>query len=210
MNQKQTFSIIVILLAFATAIYFEPKMPSEMASHWNWQGVADGYMNKDWALFFFPFLMTAITLLLYFVPKMDPQKKNIEKFHDSYDSFILVFNIFFLYIYSMTIVWSMGFEMNMNAVLMPGFAFLFYFCGDLIKNAKLNYSIGIRLPWTLANETVWNKTHALGGKLFKLTASITLLGVFFSQYAVWFLFIPLIISIVYLSFYSYLEYQKVK
>jgi uncharacterized membrane protein len=200
----------MILLAFATAIYFEPLMPLKMASHWNWQGNVDGYMGKDFALFFFPFLMVAINLLFYFIPKIDPQKKNIEKFWNAYDIFILVFNIFMLYIYSITIVWNMGFEVNMNAVMMPGMAVLFYACGDLIKNAKMNYTIGIRLPWTLANETVWNKTHKLGEKLFKITALITFLGVFFSQYAAWFLFVPLTFSIIFLFVYSYLIYQKVK
>lgn len=185
-------------------------MPTKMASHWNWQGNVDGYMNKNLALFFFPFLMIFVNILFYFIPKIDPQKKNIEKFYDSYDNFILAFNIFFLYLYSITIAWNRGFNMNMNVVLMPGFAFLFYFCGDLLKNAKMNYTIGIRLPWTLANETVWDKTHKLGEKLFKLIALSTLLGVFFSQYAIWFMFVPLIISIVYLFIYSYLEYQKIK
>ena len=210
MNQKQILSVAMVLLAFATAIYFEPLMPSKMASHWNWQGNVDGYMNKGFALFFFPFLMIALNFLFYFIPKIDPQKKNIEKFWNSYDSFILIFNIFMFYIYSITIIWNMGFNVNMNAVLMPAMAVLFYACGDLMKNSKMNYSIGIKLPWTLANEGVWDKTHKLGEKLFKLTALITFLGVFFSQYAMWFLFIPLMISIVYLFVYSYLEYQKVK
>lgn len=210
MNQKQMLSVIMVLLAFATAIYFEPLMPSKMASHWDWQGNVNGHMGKDFALFFFPFLMVALNFLFYFIPKIDPQKKNIEKFWNSYDSFILVFNIFMFYIYSITIIWNMGFKVNMNIVMMPALAVLFYACGDLIKNAKMNYSIGIRLPWTLASETVWNKTHKVGERLFKLTALITLLGVFFSNYAVWFFFVPLIISIIYILIYSYLEYQKVK
>jgi uncharacterized membrane protein len=210
MNQKQMLSVIMILLAFATAIYFEPLMPQQMASHWNWQGSADGYAGKVFALFFFPFLMVILNLLFRFIPNIDPQKKNIEKFWESYDSFILVFNIFMLYLYSVTIIWNMGFKMNMNTVLMPAFAVLFYSCGELIKNVKMNYTIGIKLPWTLANETVWDKTHKVGEKLFKLTALFTFLGAFFSQYAVWFLFIPLTISMIYLFIYSYLEYQKVK
>lgn len=210
MNQKQILNVILILAAFFTAIYFQPLMPAKMASHWDWQGNVDGYMNKDWALFFFPFLMVILNLLFYFIPKIDPRKENIEKFWGSYDAFIVVFNIFMLYLYSMTIVWNMGINVNMNAALMPAFALLFYFAGDLIKNAKMNYTIGIRLPWTLANETVWNKTHKVGEKLFKLTALFTFLGAFFSQYAFWFLFVPLIASVVYLFVYSYLEYQKVK
>jgi uncharacterized membrane protein len=210
MKKRQILSIITILLAFATAIYFEPLMPAKMASHWNFQGEADGYMNKAWALFFLPFLMIIFNLLFRFIPKIDPEKKNIDKFWDSYDSFILVFNIFFLYIYSMTIIWNTGLAINMNAVLMPAFALLFYSCGNLIKNAKRNYTIGIKLPWTLASDVVWDKTHKVGEKLFKLTALFTLLGAFFSQYAFFFMFIPLTISIVYLFIYSYLEFQKVK
>jgi uncharacterized membrane protein len=210
MKKRQILSIITILLAFATAIYFEPLMPAKMASHWNFQGEADGYMNKAWALFFLPFLMIIFNLLFRFIPKIDPEKKNIDKFWDSYDSFILVFNIFFLYIYSMTIIWNTGFAINTNAVLMPAFALLFYSCGNLIKNAKRNYTIGIKLPWTLASDVVWDKTHKVGEKLFKLTALFTLLGAFFSQYAFFFMFIPLTISIVYLFIYSYLEFQKVK
>lgn len=210
MKQGKNLSVIVILLAFAMAIYFEPLMPTRMASHWNWQGNADGYMSKGWALFFFPFLMVFLNFLLYFIPKIDPQKENIEKFRNSYNNFILAFNVFFLYIYSLTIVWNMNISIDMNSVLMPGLALLFYSCGDLMKNAKLNYTIGIKLPWTLANETVWDKTHKMGEKLFKLTALITLLGFFFSQYAMFFMFIPLAVSIIYLFIYSYLEYQKVK
>ncbi len=210
MNKRKILSLIIVLLAFGIAIYFQPLMPAKMASHWNWQGNVDGYMNKNWALFFLPFLMIALNILFYYIPKIDPQKKNIEKFYNSYENFILSFNIFFLYLYSITIAWNAGISMNMNAVLMPGFAFLFYFCGDLIKNAKMNYTIGIKLPWTLASETVWDKTHKVGEKLFKLTALSTLLGVFFSQYAIWFMFVPLIASVVYLFIYSYLEYQKIK
>jgi uncharacterized membrane protein len=210
MNQRRTLSIIVILLTVATAIYFEPLMPLKMGSHWNSQGLVDGYMNRDWALFFFPVLMIFLNLLLNFVPKIDPQKKNIEKFWNSYDTFILIFNIFIFYIYTMTIIWNMGFKMNMNPVLMPALAVLFYACGDLIKNAKRNYTIGIRLPWTLANEVVWDKTHAVGSKLFKVTAVITFIGAFFSQYSMWLLLAPLTVSIAYLVIYSYLEYQKVK
>jgi uncharacterized membrane protein len=210
MNKKQILSIIIVLLAFATAIYFEPLMPAKMASHWNGQGMADGYTSKAMALFFFPFFMVVLNLILRFVPRIDPQKENIEKFWNSYDSFILVFNIFMLYLYSVTIVWNMGFKMNMNSVLMPAMAVLFYFCGDLIKNTKRNYTIGIKLPWTLANDKVWDKTNIVGERLFKLTALFTLIGAFFNQYSMWFMLIPLAFSIIYIFIYSYREYQKVK
>lgn len=211
MNTKRLFSIVILLFAFITAIYFYPTaLPEKMASHWNINGEVDGYISKFWGLFLMPFLMIVFTVLFFFIPKIDPEKKNIDKFYDEFDKFIVVFNLFMLYVYILTILWNIGYSINMTASLMPAFAVLFYYCGSLIGKAKRNYSIGIKLPWTLADDGVWEKTHKIGEKLFKLTALFVLLGTFFTQYAFALMFIPLIASMAYLFIYSYLEYQKVK
>jgi uncharacterized membrane protein len=98
----------------------------------------------------------------------------------------------------------------MTAAIMPAFAVLFWFCGSLIGKAKRNYTIGIRFPWTLASDVVWDKTHKVGEKLFKLVALLAFLATFFVNYAFWLLFVPLIASVIFLFIYSYLEYRKVK
>jgi uncharacterized membrane protein len=185
-------------------------MPEQVASHWNTQGEVDGYMSRFWGLFLMPVIMVVFTILLFVIPKIDPEKKNIEKFYNEFDKFIIVFNLFMFYVYVLTILWNIGYSINMTASLMPAFAVLFWFSGNLIGKAKRNYTIGIRVPWTLANDTVWDKTHKIGEKLFKFVALTTLLGTFFTEYAFWLLFVPLISSVVYLFIYSYLEYQKVK
>lgn len=210
MNTAKTLSIIVILLAFATAWYFYPLLPDQVASHWNTQGQVDGYMSKFWGLFLMPILMVIFTILFFVIPNIDPEKKNIEKFWGEFDKFIIVFNLFMLYVYILTILWNIGYGMNMTAALMPAFAILFWFCGSLIGKAKRNYTIGIRVPWTLASDAVWDKTHRLGEKLFKLVALTTLLGAFLVDYAFWLLFVPLFASVIFLIIYSYLEYRKEK
>jgi len=199
------------MFALATAIYFYPTpLPNMMASHWNINGEVDGYVSKFWGLFLMPFLMVVLTALFFFVPKIDPEKKNIEKFYEEFDKFIVVFNLFMLYLYMLTIFFNIGYSINMTASLMPAFAVLFYFCGSLIGKAKRNYTVGIKFPWTLADDGVWDKTHKMGEKLFKLSALFILLGTFFNQYAFALMFIPLIASVIYLFIYSYFEYQKVK
>jgi uncharacterized membrane protein len=210
MKNSKLLTIVIILFALGTAIYFYPLFPEQLASHWNMQGMVDGYMGKFWGLFLVPLLMVVFTFFFYLIPKIDPEKKNIEKFKGTFESFILIFNLFMLYVYVLTILWNIGYSINMTSSLMPAFALLFYFMGYMMGKVKRNYMIGIRLPWTLASDVVWDKTHKLGEKLFKLTGIITLLGTFFSQYAFCFLFFPIIISIIYLFIYSYFEYQKVK
>jgi len=85
---------------------------------------------------------------------------------------------------------------------------LFYYCGILVENAKRNWSIGIRTPWTLSSEKIWEKTHRVGGKLFKIAGVIALLGIFFQRYTLFFILVPSIIVAVYAVAFSYFEYLK--
>ena len=82
--------------------------------------------------------------------------------------------------------------------------------GVLTENAKRNWTIGIRTPWTLSNETVWNKTHKIGGKLFKIVAIISLSGLFLQKYAIFLIIVPVISVAIYTIIYSYVEYRKQK
>jgi uncharacterized membrane protein len=92
--------------------------------------------------------------------------------------------------------------------MVPAFSVLFYYAGVLTENAKQNWFIGIRTPWTLSSEAVWNKTHKLGGKLFKLAALIGLLGLLVPDYAIWMVIIPVLLVAAYTMVYSYVEFQK--
>ena len=118
--------------------------------------------------------------------------------------------IFLLYIYLLTILWNLGLWFNMVQLLAPALGVLFYFCGVLIGKAKRNWFIGIRTPWTLSNEKVWDKTHLIGGRLFKAAGLVALLGVLFQNYAILFVLIPVILVSLFTIVYSYFAYQKEK
>jgi uncharacterized membrane protein len=96
----------------------------------------------------------------------------------------------------------------MITFLSPAFAILFYYTGILIENAKRNWFIGIRTPWTMSSDKVWDKTHKVGGKLYKIAGVVTLLAIFFETYAIYIIVVPLIMVSIYTVVYSYFEYQK--
>ncbi|MDD2696999.1 MAG: SdpI family protein [Candidatus Pacebacteria bacterium] len=211
MTRKIKITILLIILAsFGVAFYFYPKMPDTMASHWNAKGQVDGYMSKYWGLFLMPFISLLMALLLVLIPKIDPLKENIVKFRKYFDTFVVLILLFLLYIYSLTIVWNLGKTFNMTYAMLPAFAVLFYYAGVLVEKAKRNWFVGIRTPWTLTNEEVWDKTHRMGGKLFKISAVISLFGLLSYEYAFWFVLVPIILMTVYLFIYSYFEFQKIK
>jgi uncharacterized membrane protein len=210
MRRSYIAVLVIIAVSFAMAIYLYPEMPEEMASHWNVKGDVDGYLPKFWGLFLMPFLLAGLFLLFVAIPKIDPLKSNIEKFRRHFDVFIVLIILFLFYIYMLTVFWALGVLFDMIQALVPAFAVLFFYVGVLVENAKRNWFIGIRTPWTLSSESVWNKTHKLGGKLFKIAAVVTLLGFFFRDFAIWFILIPVFAVAIYLVAYSYFEYGKLE
>ena len=210
MSRKKIIALVIVIASFILAALVYPLMPSKVASHWNAQGEVDGYMSKSWGLFLMPAFSLAIFLLFLILPKIDPLKKNYQKFKAHYEGFILVIIGFFFYLYIITLMWNANMKFSINQMLVPAFAILFYYSGVLMEKAKRNWFVGIRTPWTLSSKAVWDKTHRIGGQLFKLSAVVVLLGLLSDKLLVYIVVIPIAGSSIFLIAYSYFEYQKVK
>jgi uncharacterized membrane protein len=208
MRKSEFFIIGLIIISFAICVYFYNQFPEKIASHWNAQGQVNGYMSRFWGLFLMPIISVGMFILFLFIPKIDPLKKNIQQFRKYFDNFIVLIFLFLFYIFILTIVWNLGMTFNMIQFMIPAFVLLFYYSGVLIKNSKRNWFIGIRTPWTLSNDRVWKKTHDIGGKLFKISAVISILGLVFEKYAIFFVLVPIILTTIYVYVYSYFEFHR--
>jgi len=200
--------ILLLLIGFAMSIAFYNQLPEEIITHWNVAGEPNGYMSKEVGLFLLPVIGLIITAVLLAIPLIDPLKKNIQEFIKYYNLFILIILGFFLYIHAITILANLGYNINIGQLLSPAIGILFFFVGVLIGHVKKNYTIGIRTPWTLASEKVWDSTHDKGKTLFKASGVICFFGLVIPDYAFWFIIIPIIVSVTYLFIYSYLEFRN--
>jgi uncharacterized membrane protein len=204
----QILIIGLILVSFLIGAYLYPYMPEKMASHWDANGSVDGYMPKLWCLFLLPVISAILFLVYMLIPKIDPLKGNIEKFRGHFDVFILLLFVFLFYVHMLTMLWNLSYRFNIIQLLAPAFGLIIYYAGIMMENAKQNWFIGVRTPWTLSSEVVWDKTNKLAGKLFKVAGVLAAMGLIFPKYAIFLILVPVILAAVYPIIYSYQKYQQ--
>jgi uncharacterized membrane protein len=203
-----TFVLIALQVVFSAAVY--NQLPVQMASHWGVNDQVNGTISRFWGAFLMPLISLGLLGLFLLIPGIDPHKANIAQFRGAFNLFIVLMTAFLTYVHGLTLAWNLGFTgFQMTTALLPAMGLLFIFVGYLLAKAKRNFFIGIRTPWTLSSDTVWNKTHALGSKLFIASGIITFIGAFFGgMTAFLFLFIPLMGSALFLIVYSYFLYRQ--
>jgi len=211
MSTKTTLiiSVVLVLIATISGILLWNQMPEQVASHWGTNDQVNGYMPRFWGVFLMPIITTLMLTLFLVIPSIDPLKANIQQFHESFNTFIALIIAFMVYIHVLTLVWNTGYtNFRMSSAMLPAMGLLFIFTGRLVSQAKRNYFIGIRTPWTLSSDTVWNETHRLGGKLFVGAGVLSLMGAFFPRYAIWFVMLPVMGASLFTVVYSYILFQR--
>lgn len=146
--------------------------------------------------------------LFLVIPNIDPLKKNIAKFRKEYNGFVIVFSIFLVYVQILTLVWNTGNQFNMSSFVLPAMGLFIFYAGVLIGNARRNYFVGIRTPWTLQDERVWDETHKIGAKIFKVCGLLALSGILFPDQIVWIFILPIGAGTIFLIVYSYVLYRR--
>ena len=212
MTTRTTTLIVLFLIAVAAlaGLVLWNQFPEQMASHWNQNDQVDGYMSKFWGVFMMPLFSLGLLLLFLVIPQIDPLKANIAQFRGVFNLFIMFIIGFMLYIHALTLAWNLGYTaFNMSQAMLPAMGLLFFLVGLMLRQAKRNWFIGIRTPWTLSSDTVWDKTHQLGSILFMAAGVLALVGGFLGgMLAFWFFFVPVMGSTLFLLIYSYVLYQR--
>ncbi|HJR81444.1 MAG TPA: SdpI family protein [Anaerolineales bacterium] len=212
MSTRTTTIVVLTLIVAATlaGLLLWNRLPDQMASHWNINDQVDGYMPKFWGVFMVPLITVGMFFLFLIIPSIDPLKANIAQFRKAFNLFIALIVGFMLYIYGLTLVWSLGYnDFRMSGAMLPAIGLLFIFIGFMMRQAKRNFFIGIRTPWTLSSDTVWNETHRVGAVLFMISGALAFIGGFFGGItSFWMMFVPLVGSTIFLLIYSYLLYRR--
>jgi uncharacterized membrane protein len=203
-------SLLVMVMALALSLAVYGRLPAAKASHRNANDQVNGSISRFWGAFLMPLLGLALLCLFMIIPLIDPLRANIGRFRSFFNVFILAIMIFLLYIHVLTILWNLGMQgFRMSEALLPAVGLLFVLAGLMMRRARRNFFIGIRTPWTLSSDEVWDRTHRVGGALFIASGILAMLGAFFpGPAAYWLVLAPVLASSVFAVVYSYVLWRR--
>ncbi len=208
-TKKEILPIVLIILAFVVGLLSYSSLPETIPSHWNAQGEIDAWSSRNFGVFFLPSITLGIYLLITLIPLIDPLKKNYSKFAIPYFWFRTLFILFFVLLYFYTLWAALETKLNINFFIIPAFSVLFTLIGIFLPKVKKNYFVGIKTPWTIHSEEVWDKTHQFGGKCFIVGGILAIFSLLFPQY-----FLSIFIAVILLTaltpiIYSYFIFRKI-
>ena len=207
--KSELWSIIVLIIAAVSSVYFYLNFPEKVASHWNFQGQVDGYSSRGFGAFFFVGLLVFIYVLFLVLPYFDPKKERYAEFAKVYGLFRNLILTVMAIIYLMTGVYNLGYPINMGITTAFIIGLMMIAIGNYMGKIKKNWFLGIRTPWTLSSEDVWNKTHRVGGWLFMLFGACIIIAPWLPETIGTAIFIGGAVVMVLGTFvYSYLLYRQ--
>ena len=195
---------IIILLPILAGIGLWNQLPDPMPSHWNAAGEVDGWSSKPFTVFGLPLILLAAQWLCTLGTGADPKKKN----HSDKMIHLVLWIIPVLSVVMHTFVYliALGYGVRMEVVMPVFMGLIFAIIGNYLPKCKQNYTIGIKIPWTLNNEENWNKTHRFAGWLWTFCGLAIMLTGFFGGFWV---FLPITLLMVIAPFvYSYMLHRK--
>jgi len=208
--KKDWVILILIVLGFALGVYFYPSLPDRVPVHWNLKGQVNGYGSKFFGAFGLASINLGMYLLFIVLPYIDPKRKNYESFQSTYQYLKYLLILFLLGLEVTTLLIATGVVVNKPVFIQIMVSLLFILLGNVMGRFKHNYFVGIKTPWTLANEEVWRKTHRMAAPLWVIGGIINILlavtGLNFNGIG----FIIIMVTIVIVPIvYSYIIYQKI-
>jgi uncharacterized membrane protein len=154
-----------------------PQLPAVVPLHRDAHGNVNGWGPK-WSLFLTgPGLMALFVLLFSALPWLSPKKFEVDSFRATYLYIMMALVALLAYIHLLVLGAALGVALDMTRAIMGGVCLLIALMGNVLGKVRRNFYIGVRTPWTIANEQVWNATHRFAAKTFFVGGVVGLLAV---------------------------------
>jgi uncharacterized membrane protein len=199
--------LLMFIISFIICLGFYNELPQELPTHFNINNEADSFASKNMALFGINAFMVLVYLLCYMITNRDPKRYN--QGDKALNVVLIIIPAISILTTSLVISYGLGNRPSIDFWISGVISIMFILIGNYLPKTKRNYTIGIKLPWTLASDYVWEKTHRMAGYLWILGGLLSLISLFIFKNYVSVIFPTIILVIVIVPIiYSYLIYKK--
>jgi uncharacterized membrane protein len=208
----QIFIASIIGAQLLIALLSYPFLPDIVPTHWNAAGQVNGYGPKWMGTFLFPAFSLGIYILVHLLLRISPrlnangQRANSE----IVDRIVAGSFLVLLTAQLITLAQASHLPINVSFIMSLALSAMIIYMGNYMGKLRRNFWAGIRTPWTLVNETVWERTHRFGGWLFVVTGLQGIVLSFVPSVNMWGIVTLLLLDTVLLCVYSYLIYRRVE
>ena len=206
-NKKEiVLTTAICLLPMAAGAILYSRLPDTIATHFDVNGQPDGWSGKAFAVFGLPAIIAAINLFMHFALRTDPKRQNMNPALRN----IAIWTVPVVSVLTNAMVLgnALGYASRIELILPLLVGVLFIAIGNYLPKTKQSFTMGIRLPWTLASEENWNRTHRLAGFLW-VAGGIAMIALTLLHLWVFWLMLVIITALVLVpTFYSYSLYKK--
>ena len=197
---------IITALPILLGLALWSRLPETIATHFDVNGVADGWSSKAFAVFGLPAFLVAVHLLCAFGTMMDPKRKNIQD--KMYKLVLWSCPVISILTCGAVYLYALGMEVNMALIAELMVGVMFIVVGNYLPKCRQSYTMGIKLPWTLNDEENWNATHRFGGWLWMSGGVVFLLLTFLNAVNTLCTLGLILLMVGLPTAYSYLYYRK--
>lgn len=200
---------LLTLLPILAGLLLWDRLPEAFATHWGFDGQADGFSNPAFAVFVPPLILLAAHWLCIFATARDPKNQNRNR--KPFGMVLWIIPIMSNLACALMFSLALGAEFSVSRVMNLAFGLMFLVIGNYLPKCRQNYTIGIKVPWTYTSEENWNATHRFGGRVWMVGGLLILMSSFLPRASG----IPLmLIAMIALAaipvVYSYLFYRRQK
>lgn len=202
-------SIVFVAIAVGVATWLYPHMPARVATHWGVDGQPNGYSPRFWAAAMWPILILGLAVLTVALPRISPKRFEMESFAGVYCALMLAIQGVMLVLGITAMLAGADHAVPMATIAPLGVGVLLMVLGNYMGKLRRNFFIGIKTPWTLASEAVWERTHRLAGWLYVLAGvAMVVLGLAGAMSG-WSLAAVVIVVLI-PAIYSYFIYRRLE
>lgn len=207
MTTKTTLAIGIGLAAAAAVVSLivYPSLPDQVPTHWNAAGQIDGWGGKAFGSFVAPCGMLLMVLLTVALPWLSPKNFKVEPFREAFNYVMLVVIGLFAFIHAIVLLAAFHPHADYSKLLIGGMFVFFGLIGNMLGKVKRNFWMGIRCPWTLASDTVWDATHRFAARLVVATSFLGAIAVFAGvpiMWPFWFVIAAFCVPVLYAAWLS--------